>query len=85
MPRETSHDQLADSPNSRKRNASSWLSELLIDIETDPDDLRRVQIIEALRWQDDIAGVLIADDLGPVVGTPRASLLGKAGQHGPIA
>ncbi len=56
MPRETSHDQLADSPNSRKRNASSWLSELLIDIETDPDDLTRVQIIEALRWQYDIAG-----------------------------
>jgi hypothetical protein len=27
----------------------AWLAELLMDIETDPDDITRMQIVEALR------------------------------------
>jgi hypothetical protein len=31
------------------REDATWLAELLMDIESDPDDLTRVQIVEALR------------------------------------
>ncbi|MDP9223871.1 MAG: hypothetical protein M3P18_08445 [Actinomycetota bacterium] len=32
-----------------QRDDTGWLAELLMDIESDPDDIRRMQIIEALR------------------------------------
>jgi hypothetical protein len=31
------------------REDVAWLAELLMDIETDPDDITRMQIVEALR------------------------------------
>ena len=31
-----------------KRHDTTWLAELLMDIESDPDDITRMQIIEAL-------------------------------------
>jgi hypothetical protein len=32
-----------------QRDDAAWLAELLMDIESDPDDTTRMQIIEALR------------------------------------
>jgi hypothetical protein len=32
-----------------QRDDVTWLAEILIDIEADPDDITRMQIIEALR------------------------------------
>jgi hypothetical protein len=33
----------------RLRDDAGWLAELLMDIESDPDDITRMQIVEALR------------------------------------